>query len=269
MVETQQSRSSTPGSIYTAPKSNPTNRPVQKNAINVGQNERLISVGAGGLLTYLGFKQGTLGGVLLMAGGIFLGYRGLTGYCAVYQKLGVTTAEKQLTSGKVLPNGNILVEKSLTIDEEPRKLYTYWRNFENLPRFMQHLEAVIVSDNRHSRWTAKGPIGTKVSWEAEIIKEIPDQSISWKTVGQTSVPNEGTVTFTPAPADRGTEVKVTMQYQPPIGGLLGSSLAKLLGEEPEIQVQEDLRHFKQLMETGIVITTEGQTSGRAKLNLKK
>ncbi len=149
----------------------------------------------------------------------------------------------------------------MTIDKAPEELYRFWRNFENLPRFMQHLQSVTVMDSIHSHWVANAPAGTSVEWNAEIINDRPNQLIAWRSVGDSQIGNAGSVHFTPAPGNRGTEVKVVLEYDPP-AGRIGSLIAKLFGEEPNQQVREDLRHFKEIMETGEIPTTKGQPAAR-------
>ncbi|MFL6540823.1 MAG: SRPBCC family protein [Chthoniobacterales bacterium] len=155
----------------------------------------------------------------------------------------------------------IRVEKVVAIDRAPNELYDYWRQFENLPRFMRHLESVRQTGQNRSHWRAKGPAGTSVEWEAEIVDDRPGELISWRSLPGADIDNSGSVRFERAPGGRGTFVRVRMQYDPP-GGFFGASIAKLLGEEPEIQVQRDLYRFKQVMETGQVVSTDGQPAGR-------
>ena len=159
-------------------------------------------------------------------------------------------------------SGPIRVDKVVAIERSPEELYSFWRQFENLPRFMRHLEAVRAVGQTRSHWVAKGPAGTNVEWDAEVVDDRPGELISWRSLPGADVENSGSVRFERAPGGRGTFVRVKMQYHPP-GGIFGASLAKLLGEEPEIQVQRDLYRFKQLMETGQVVTTEGQPAGRS------
>ncbi|MFL6595938.1 MAG: SRPBCC family protein [Chthoniobacterales bacterium] len=155
----------------------------------------------------------------------------------------------------------IRVEKVVAIDRAPNELYDYWRQFENLPRFMRHLESVRQTGQNRSHWRAKGPAGTSVEWEAEIVDDRPGELISWRSLPGADIDNSGSVRFERAPGGRGTFVRVRMQYDPP-GGFFGATIAKLLGEEPEIQVQRDLYRFKQVMETGQVVSTDGQPAGR-------
>lgn len=149
---------------------------------------------------------------------------------------------------------------SVTISRSPEELYRFWRDFENLPRFMTHLKSVRASGNR-SHWEASGPAGTTVEWDAELTEDRPNEVISWRSVEGSDVEHAGSIRFAPAPGDRGTIVFVELQYRPP-GGMAGAAAAALFGEEPNQSMQRDLRRFKQVMETGEIITTEGQPAGR-------
>jgi uncharacterized membrane protein len=126
---------------------------------------------------------------------------------------------------------------------------------------MDHLESVRILDGKRSHWVAKAPLGTSVEWDAEIINEEANELIGWRSLEGADVPNAGSVRFRPAPGGRGTEVRVNLEYNPPTGKL-GAAFAKLLGEEPERQVEEDLRRFKQWMEAGEIPTTAGQPKGK-------
>jgi uncharacterized membrane protein len=147
------------------------------------------------------------------------------------------------------------VRKAITINRPPEEVYTFWRNLENLPRFMVHLESVRELDQRLSYWKMHAPLGTTVEWTAEIVEDRPNSLISWRSVEDAQVPNSGTVRFVAAPGGRGTEVQLEMRYDPPAGNL-GATIAKLLGQEPSQQVDGDLRRFKQVMETGEVVHSD-------------
>ena len=149
----------------------------------------------------------------------------------------------------------VRVRKAITIGRPAEDLYKFWRDFQNLPRFMRHLESVQVIDERRSRWKAKAPLGSTVEWDAEITEDRPNERLAWRSLEGADVPNYGSVAFEPAPGGRGTTVRVDLHYEPP-GGTIGATLAKLFGQEPGQQVQEDLRAFKQLMETGEVVQSE-------------
>jgi uncharacterized membrane protein len=165
------------------------------------------------------------------------------------------------TAAEAMPDESIHVTKSLQINRPAEELYRFWRDFKNLPRVMEHLESVEVTDDRRSRWTARGPAGKAVEWEAEITEDRPNERIAWRSIEGSTVEHSGSVQFTAAPG-RGTFVRVELKYNPP-AGLLGAAVAKLFGEEPALQIAEDLRRFKQTMEAGEILTTEGQPAGRA------
>lgn len=236
---------------------------------NVGDAERVASTVAGGALVAYGLKQGGLGGALisLLGGGMLV--RGTTGHCHVYDAMGVRTSGPQegtrrspFSRGSLL-KGKVHVTKALTINKSADELYHFWRDFKNLPKFMRHLESVSSVDGNRSHWTAKAPLGQTVEWDAEVTSDIENHRIGWKSLEGATIPNSGVVEFRPT-VDRGTEMIVTMTYEAP-GGKLGEWIAWALGEEPSIQIADDLRRFKMLMETGEIITTEGQPSGREPL----
>jgi uncharacterized membrane protein len=151
--------------------------------------------------------------------------------------------------------GAIDVQQSITIGRPPEELYRFWRDFQNLPRFMEHLERVEVIDERRSHWKARAPAGSSVEWDASIVEDRPNEAIVWQSESGADVPNRGTVRFKPAPGNHGTEIHVSLQYQPP-GGRLGALVAKLFGEEPAQQVKSDLRRLKQVIETGEVVHSD-------------
>lgn len=231
--------------------------------VNVGQTERWISSIGGGALAVYGLTRGNLAGVGLALIGASLVYRGTTGHCYAYEAMGVNTAGGEGDNPNVSVRGGhgIKVEKSLTINREPAELYRFWRNFENLPRIMNHLEAVQVTGEGRSHWVARGPAGTSVEWDAEVYNEKENELIAWRSLEGSQVDNAGSVHFRPAPGGRGTELRVVLKYDPP-AGVVGATVAKLFGESPEQQLDEDLRRFKSLMEAGEVPTIEGQPSGR-------
>jgi uncharacterized membrane protein len=154
----------------------------------------------------------------------------------------------------------ISVEKFVTINRTPDECYRFWRSFENFPRFMKHLESVQMIDSKRSHWKAKAPAGTSIEWDAEIVGDNAGHFLAWRSIEGADIDNAGIVRFEPAPGKRGTIVRLQMRYNPP-GGKAGVLIARLFGEEPAIQIDGDLRRFKQLMETGEITTTAGQSSG--------
>jgi uncharacterized membrane protein len=151
------------------------------------------------------------------------------------------------------------VTGAVTISRPVEEIYGYWKQLENLPGFMAHLESV-RADGGLTHWVAKAPGGRTVEWDAEVTEDVPNERISWRSTENASVSNSGTVRFAPAPKNRGTEVRVELQYSPP-GGAVGAAVAKLFGEEPDQQVRDDLRRLKQVLETGQVTRSEGSPEG--------
>jgi uncharacterized membrane protein len=156
--------------------------------------------------------------------------------------------------------GKVHVRRAVTIRRPREEIYSFWRNFENLPRFMYHLEEVQVLDAGRSRWRAKAPAGKTVEWDAEIVEDRANERIAWRALPDADVPNSGSVEFRRAPGNRGTEVHVEIRYDPP-GGKLGALVAKVSGEEPGEQVADDLRRLKQVMETGEIIRSDASLPG--------
>jgi uncharacterized membrane protein len=152
-------------------------------------------------------------------------------------------------------------EANMIIDRPPEECYSYWRNFENFPRFMSYLESVQNLDDGVSHWVAKGPGNVRIEWDAHIENDIPNKRLAWRSLEGSEVWHTGSVDFEPAPADRGTIIRVQMDYGHSFRAL--GAIATLMGKDPEQMIRKELRRFKQVMETGEVITTEGQPSGRA------
>jgi uncharacterized membrane protein len=154
------------------------------------------------------------------------------------------------------------LKAAITVREPLSEVFAAWENFENFPLFMNHLESVQNTANRRSQWRAKGPVGRSVEWEAEVITLTPNEVIEWRSVGGSQIANSGTVRFKPAPGNQGTEVHLYMEYDPP-GGKLGEVLSTVLGEDPTSKVKDDLRRFKQLMETGEIVRSDATPEGPA------
>ena len=230
-------------------------------ATNVGDIERVLSVIGGSLMALKGLSYRGAPGLIAAAAGAALVYRGVSGSCGLYQKLGINTAtdDKPASPVEYYERG-IHVERSVTINKPREELFAFWRNFEQLPKFMFYLEEVTVTGDKTSHWKAKGPAGLSVSWDAEIINEIPNELIAWRSLAGARVDNTGSVRFLPGPRGEGTEVRVVIDWIPP-GGQVSATIAKFFGRDVKGEVQEELRRFKQLMETGEVSTIEGQPMG--------
>lgn len=226
--------------------------------INVGGIERLTCAIAGGALAVYGLRKRSISGLGITLAGAALLHRGAAGHCNTYQALGISTAKGTTHDADVARD--VHVEKSIIIDKSPEKLYSFWRQFENLPRFMDHLESVNSVGFNRWHWVAKGPAGMRLEWDAEIYNEKPNELIAWRSLDG-NFTNAGSVHFEPAPGERGTLVKVVMNYNAP-GGKVSALLAKLFGQEPGQVIEEDLRRLKQILETGEVARIEGQPSER-------
>lgn len=161
--------------------------------------------------------------------------------------------------GKGRP-GPLELKASTTVNLPPEEVYRFWRDLENLPRFMLHLRSVSEDDDGRTHWEANAPVRRKVRWDAEITRDEPGRRISWASLPGADIDSSGTVHFSPAPGDRGTEVRVVLHYDVP-GGRVGRAVAKLFGEEPQQQVRDDLRRFKQVLETGDVVRTDALPHG--------
>jgi uncharacterized membrane protein len=210
--------------------------------VNVGDNERMASAIAGGALALYGLRRGSLGGLLLAGLGAALGYRGITGHCALYERLGIDAGGAERTVG----NLGVKIDREITVAAPPERLYGIWRNFQNLPRLLSHVERVEVLSPTRSRWTLKAPVS--VSWEAELINDKINELIAWRTVGNQWVEHAGSVAFEPLGAG-GSRVQVSLQYDPP-GGRIGHAVAALFSEDAGSQVERDLADFKRAVEEG-------------------
>lgn len=215
--------------------------------VNVGEAERWLSTAGGTGMVVYGLKTRGLMGLTLGAIGSAMLYRGLTGHCSGYSALGINTAE-EVNPRSSLDSG-IKVEESLFIAADQVTLFHFWRKLSNLPQVMSHIKSVEEKDHKRSNWTAKGPMGTEVEWEAEIINERENELIAWRSLEGSQVQNAGSVRFTKDTSGAGTVVKVSLLYHPP-AGRLGQAVAAMLGENPAHQVAEDLQRFKEMAEAG-------------------
>jgi uncharacterized membrane protein len=218
----------------------------KQNQDESNETGRWASLIGGGAMVLMGLRQRSLRGALTAIAGGTLAYKAASDKGGIQQALGM--------------DKTIKVEKTVTINKPADELYRFWRKLDNLPHFMKHLKSVTVIDDKRSHWVANAPMGASVEWDADIIEERENEFISWASVEGADVDNSGFVRFKKAPGDRGTEVKVVMEYAPP-GGAVTSAIAKLFGEEPEQQIGDELRRFKMLMEAGEIATTEGQPKG--------
>lgn len=247
---------------------------------NVDTLERQVSVALGsGLVIYSlinrlrgfsGLFTGALGAALVLHGQSNRSpfYNALeintSGHHAEWQRLEDRNrfGQGRRSEQRPMPNNTIEIERAVTVDKPAGELYNYWRKLENLPNFMEHLKEVKQTEGNQSHWVAKLAGGLPVSWDAEIVEDVPGERIVWRTLPDSTVEQRGKVEFKPANGERGTVVHVYIQYSPP-GGIVGETFAQLLNGVTAQQVKDDIRRFKSLMETGEISTIEGQPSGRS------
>lgn len=227
--------------------------------LNVGEAERYGSIASGAALVLAAIARRGVGGLILGGLGAMFIQRGLTGHCALYERMGITSAPRQRHG--VPGSVGVKVERSITINRPAAEIFRFVRDARNLPKFMKHLERVDVIDEKHSHWVAKSFSGRVIEWDVEIVNEHPDELLTWESAAGSPVPNAGTVRLKAAPNGRGTEVRIAFEVYPP-AGMLGVFGAKLVGATPEQEVEEDLAMLKQVSETGEVATTKGQPMGR-------
>lgn len=235
--------------------------------INVGSTERWLSIAGGAALALYAMRRRSPASLALAAGSAALIGRGTTGHSPVYERLGVDTADpyaiRRNVLAAVLPTRKLVAERALTILRPRHEVYAFWRNLENLPQFMEHLESVTVMSDGRSHWVTRAPIGKPVSWDAEITEDIEDRVIAWRSLPESAIKTSGQVQFSDAPEGRGTVVRARIHYSAP-GGKIAQEISRFFGESAEQQLREDLRRFKQVMEAGETPTTKGQPHGQRK-----
>jgi uncharacterized membrane protein len=211
--------------------------------VNVSPLERIASVAAGGYLLYSAIaNRGKFGWVKALGGAAIL-YRGTSGYCPVYAAIG----KSQLP----VPYKTVNIRTKLTVNRQRDEVYRFWRNLENLPLFMKHLESVEKIDEKYSQWKAKFPGQPgAIQWKAEIVKEKEGSFIGWSSTEDATIKNAGKVQFKDALGGRGTEIEVVISYHPPLG-IIGSGIAKLFNKKVEKMVLKDIQNFKSYIETGV------------------
>jgi uncharacterized membrane protein len=215
---------------------------------NVAFHERIVSSLAGGLLAAYGLSSRRRGSLLTLGLGGALLYRGMSGRCHLYRALGIDTAHPHPATVIPARHGD-RVESSITILRSPQELYSFWRELENLPSVMKHLKSVEAIDRVRSHWIAEGPLGKDVEWDAEVFNDVENEMIAWRSLPGGAIDTAGSVHFTPQGDGRETRVTVNLKYDPP-AGVVGAWVASILGTDPQAMIEQDLRQFKQRMETG-------------------
>lgn len=225
--------------------------------INIGKTERMLSAAGGAFLLTSGIqdiKKHPVTALIKAAAGGYLLYRGASGHCPLKELIVKNQPQKQPRP--------LTIRESLTVNRPRNEVYNYWRQLSNLPLFMKHLVEVTVENELQSQWKMRLPkdMGT-VEWQAAIVEDKPNELLAWRSVEGSDIDNTGEIIFKDAPGDRGTEVHATIFYRAPAGAL-GKLAGKLFRKSFEIQVRQDLRRFKQMLETGETSTIEGQTAAR-------
>ncbi len=230
---------------------------------NVGDMQRMLSAFLGAGLLINGIPRRSWAGAGMSRIGAALLHRGLSGYCAMLDVMGAGSQDGHTTNllgrRKVDTGRASKIQQTIEINRPPSELYRFWRSLENLPRIMSHLQSVQVINDRLSHWVVKTiPGGPSVEWDAEIINDIENERIGWRSLSGADVDNAGSVEFEPVRDGLQTRMTVTLQYAPP-AGQIGAAIARLIGEDPEHKIAEDLRRFKQSMEAGV---QTGSSPGR-------
>ncbi len=212
--------------------------------VNLGQGERLASTVGGGLLALWGLSRLSLSGLALVLSGGALMYRGMSGHCFVYEKLGIGTT----TMGEALTPSEIRI--ALTIARPRDRVYAAWRDFEQLPRFMHHLESVTRLDERRYHWVARAPAGVgTIEWDVDLVEDRVNELIAWQSVPGSEVRNSGWVSFRDAPQAGATGMYVELLYRS-AGGELGAALDRWLTPVTRQLIEEDIRRVKHHIESG-------------------
>ena len=223
--------------------------------MSVRELERWASLAAASAVIAYGFSRRTVPGVWLAAAAAPIAYRGIVGNWPFTNGHATGDTRSALADGK-----GIHVREAIRLEIPIAQVYRFWRTLENLPRFLTHLERVTELGDGRSHWVAKGPAGVSVEWDAEIINEVENKVIGWRSLPGSDVVTAGSVSFSPFRGGRGTQVSVHLQYAPP-AGLAGAWLAMLFGREPSQTIREDLRRVKHLLEAGEVPRAYAETPG--------
>lgn len=220
---------------------------------NVGRTDRMVSAALGVMaLRRIGRRPGVVPKLLTATSAFILFKKAATGRSRFYEAAG-------LSSAPLAEGAGINVDAAITIDRPREEVYTFWRDLSNLPFVMSHIEAVTHNADGTTHWWARTPIGRTAEWDARIIDDTKNERIAWESIEGAEIESAGSVQFRDV-GDRGTEVRVMMRYVPP-AGVLGFAVGKAVNARTQLEVVENLRELKRMMETGVIITTEGQPTG--------
>ncbi|HEX8360548.1 MAG TPA: SRPBCC family protein [Longimicrobium sp.] len=215
---------------------------------NVGKNERILSVLGGGALAVLALRRKGVPGVVMGAAGAALLERGLTGHCRVYGALGIDRSQGPARGAKPDEDG-FRGSARTAINRPARELYDFWRDFTNAPRFRESITRVEILDESTSRWTAAGTMGRSFQWNSQLVEDRPGEYIAWESVPPSDLPNRGSVRFVPFGDGTQAEVHYTVEIERP-GGVVGQAILGLLHPKPQAMMEDELRSFRELMESG-------------------
>lgn len=217
-----------------------------RSGLALGQIERWGAITAAAALMAYGARRSQASRAALAAAAVPLAFRGVAGRWPLGWRNGDT---RNALGGR----RGVHVVDSVRVERPVADVYRFWRRLENLPRFMDHLRSVTEIDDRRSHWVADGPAGLAVEWDAEIINEVEDDVIGWRSLRGADVVSAGSVNFEPIRGGKATQVTVKLQYAPP-GGRIGAAVAKAFWRSPSQTVREDLRRLKQILEAGELVT---------------
>ena len=215
--------------------------------------ERWATLAAAAAAMAYGFSRRSVAGTCLAFAAAPFAYRGVVGQWPQLPSFGTAEDTRVALAG----DRGIHVRESVRVAKPVDEVYRFWRQVDNFPCFMSYVEQVTDLGGGRSHWVAKGPAGLKVEWDAEIINEVENKVIGWRSLPGADVVTAGSVNFSPAPDGRGTEVSVHLQYEPP-AGKAGALVASLLGREPSQTIHEDLHRVKDMLEAGETSSAPGR-----------
>src|SRR5215831_2911277 len=223
---------------------------------NIGDGQRLLSIVAGLGFIIRGLKRPSVFGVILGMTGMSLVYRGACGYCPALAVMeidanGDDRKPKRPGPRKMITERATTIRGTIVINRPSAELYRFWRSFDNLPRVMSHLQSVFVINNRLSYWVGQTLVGgPTVEWDAEIVHDIENERIDWRSLADADLDHTGSVELAPSADGQSTTLTLTLYYVLPTGHF-GTTVAEIFGEDPEDKIAQDLQRFKERIEGGM------------------
>lgn len=224
---------------------------------NLTRFDRWAYLGGGLAMLALGMRRGAIGKALFGGGGAWLLTQAWSGRNPMFKPLDIRINRRPQAAEA---RETVVVSEAVSIRAPRAEVYRAFHDLATLPRFMRNIEWIHEVDETHSRWCAKAPTGGTFEWDSEIIEDDPERVIAWRGTRDGKLLHFGSVRLDDAPGDRGTLLRVHLEYVP-VGGSIGTALTRLIGREPQPQMREDLRRLKQMLEAGEIATTEGQSAG--------